>query len=71
MKKWLWVLVGVIIIAVVIGLFVHQKRAKQPEVIKIGAILPLTGNFAFFGEEIKKGIEIGIEKVKVIHLIYE
>jgi len=54
MKKWLWVLVGVIIIAVVIGLFVHQKRAKQPEVIKIGAILPLTGNFAFFGEEIKR-----------------
>lgn len=67
MKKWLWALVGVIVIAVVIGLFVHQKRAKQSEIIKIGAILPLTGDFAFFGEEIKKGIEIGIEKMKVIH----
>lgn len=37
---------------------------KDQGVIKIGAILPLTGNVSIFGEWIKQGIEIGIEDSK-------
>lgn len=52
---------------------------KQPEVIKIGAILPLTGPAAKYGESIKRGINLALEEVntaggarnKKITLIFE
>jgi len=43
--------------------------------IKIGAILPLTGDLAFLGEEIKKGIDLAVSEYKDkgidINVIYE
>jgi branched-chain amino acid transport system substrate-binding protein len=51
-------------------------KKKEPETIKIGAILPLTGPAAFFGQVAKAGLELGIEDVKKfkgvkIDVIYE
>jgi len=44
------------------------------EPLKIGALLPLTGDFAFFGEQAKQGMELAVaelnkdgEKVKIIY----
>ena len=37
---------------------------KDGKEIKIGAILPLTGDLAFLGEEIRKGIDIAVEEVR-------
>jgi branched-chain amino acid transport system substrate-binding protein len=37
---------------------------KEEKEIKIGTILPLTGDFAIFGEEIKKGIELAVDEAK-------
>lgn len=36
---------------------------KQPEEIKIGAILPLTGTAALLGTETKEGIDIAVEEI--------
>lgn len=46
---------------------------KQPEEIKIGAILPLTGDGAKYGEEAKNGIELALEELKdsKIKVFYE
>jgi branched-chain amino acid transport system substrate-binding protein len=36
---------------------------KEPKVIKIGAILPLTGPAAFYGEWGKKGIDLAVDEI--------
>lgn len=59
------------------GLFACKK--KEPETIKIGAILPLTGSAAPYGENAKNGIEIALEEInseggidgKKVEVIYE
>ncbi len=63
MKKWIWPLIGVIIIGIIVGIFVSQKRTKQPEVIKIGAILPLTGPAGKYGQWVKEGMELALSEV--------
>lgn len=63
MKK-LWI--GIVIIAVValaIVFFVNQTK-KEPEEIKIGAILPLTGPAAMYGEYAKEGIQLAIDELQ-------
>ena len=52
------------------------KDEKTSEPIKIGVILPLTGNQASYGEGIKEGLEIALAEINVnsaskISLIYE
>ena len=76
MKKIIW---AIIIIAIITGVvFLFGKGGKdvyKNETIKIGAILPLTGDLAFLGEEIKKGIDIAVLEYKDkgvdINVIYE
>ena len=65
MKK-IWI--GVIIIAAValsLLLIVTQVK-KESEEIRIGAILPLTGDAAIYGVEMKKGISLAVEELKEI-----
>ncbi len=59
-KTILWV----VIIVVVIGLIWYGlTRKPAEEVIKIGAILPLTGEAAIAGVSIQQGIEIAVEEI--------
>jgi branched-chain amino acid transport system substrate-binding protein len=65
----------VVILAVV--LIVTQTRKEEKE-IKIGAILPLTGDGATYGERVKKGIELAMNEIntqgfigKKISIIFE
>ena len=78
MKK-LGIILGIIIVvALAIGLIATHTK-KEPEEIKIGAILPLTGDAALYGESIKKGIDLAIEEInmaggikgKKVRIIYE
>ena len=39
------------------------NQNKPKEEIKIGAILPLTGESAFWGINIKNGIALGVEEI--------
>ena len=52
---------------------------KEPPVTKIGAILPLTGNYAAYGNKMKNGIDLALDRIKrtdsisgrTIQIIYE
>jgi len=57
-KIWLIVLAIIIIAGIIVGIRLTQKPAPKEQVIKIGAILPLTGRAADMGQEMKRGIEL-------------
>lgn len=63
MNKKIWIgIVAILLIAVVV--FVMQKGGQpQHEEIKIGAILPMTGSGAQYGEEVRRGMEIAIGEI--------
>jgi len=62
MKKF-WIVISLfIVVALVIVLVVIQTK-KEPDIIKIGAILPLTGDGAKYGEAAKKGINLALEEI--------
>ncbi|PJC28489.1 hypothetical protein CO053_04400 [Candidatus Shapirobacteria bacterium CG_4_9_14_0_2_um_filter_40_11] len=78
MKKiWIGITI-VVLVALAILLFITQTK-KEPQEIKIGAILPLTGDAALYGESIKKGIDLGVMQIneaggiqgKKISILYE
>jgi branched-chain amino acid transport system substrate-binding protein len=60
MKK-LWIGIGIVVVALAIVLIVTQTK-KEPEEIKIGAILPLTGGAGKYGEDAKLGIELAVDE---------
>jgi len=60
MKK-LWIGIGIVVVALAIVLVVTQTK-KEPQLIKIGAILPLTGSNAVDGETAKQAIDLAIEE---------
>lgn len=67
-----WVIGVIVIVAIVaVGYFV-TKGPSEPvstELIKIGAVLPLTGPGAFIGEELKKGMELANKEEKLSLII--
>lgn len=53
-----------VILSLTVGFFSFQSYAKkEPEVYKIGAILPLTGSAAFYAEWGKKGIDLAVDEI--------
>lgn len=76
-NKKLWITVGVVIliVAIIIGIRIYQPE-KEEDVIKIGAILPLTGPASTFGQYVKEGIDLAVEEINresrsTILIIYE
>jgi len=57
----------------------QKKEVKERESIKIGAVLPMTGDLAFLGEPIKHATDVAVEGInakggvrgKMIDVIYE
>jgi len=69
----LWIIVGVVVVVIVtifVSIRLSQKSAPQEQVIKIGAILPLTGELSLFGQWLKEGINLAALESKVI-IIFE
>ncbi len=57
MKKTL--LITVVILAIfIVALFVLSQKAQNKKEIRIGALVPLTGNYATLGERIRNGMEL-------------
>ncbi len=65
MTKLTKIIIGVIIAIIIIGgiWYIATRESKEEEVIKIGAILPLTGEAAIAGISIQQGIEIAVEEI--------
>lgn len=64
-KRNLWLIIGAIVViaAIVVGIRLTQKPAPKEQVIKIGAILPLTGPASTAGEFQKNGIETALQEI--------
>jgi branched-chain amino acid transport system substrate-binding protein len=56
-----------IVLAVCVGMFFAGCGEKKKETIKIGAILPLTGNLSAIGTGEKKGIELAYDSIKKLY----
>lgn len=75
-KTILWIsLLAIAAIGIYFVCSVQKENAKQDkEIVKIGVILPLTGNGAIYGNDIKKGIDLAYEQSilkEKIQLSYE
>ncbi|MFA5029534.1 MAG: penicillin-binding protein activator [Patescibacteria group bacterium] len=63
MKTKFWLIVIIIVLAIIaVAIFVSSKKLHQNQTIKIGVILPLSGNMASLGDDIKDGIVLANEK---------
>jgi len=71
-RKILIPLAILVVIIAAIAIYFTQKP-KEPETIKIGAILPLTGEVSIFGNWLKEGIEFALAEQNLpnIKIIYE
>jgi branched-chain amino acid transport system substrate-binding protein len=54
----------VILIIIIVLVIVFSKEKPLEGEVKIGVILPLTGELANYGNSWKRGIELGLEKIK-------
>lgn len=72
--KVIW---GIIAVAIIVAIFIAGSGRENKEAIKIGAIIGLTGNYQDVGENIRRGIDLGItyfsesNSGKKVGVIYE
>ena len=63
MKRNIWIGIGVVVaVALSLVLIVTQTK-KEPKEIKIGAILPLTGSAAPYGQNAQRGTNLAISEL--------
>ena len=58
-KVWIPIIVVIVALATIIPL----SCKKEPETIKIGVVLPLTGDGAAYGQKEKEGVELAIDEI--------
>ncbi len=67
--------IGLVVIVVVVGLlivFVGGILAHKPSPgLRVGVVLPLTGNFAALGEHAKNGYEMARANLSSVNVVYE
>jgi len=81
MKMKKKITISLIILAVIVtGIAIYfTQKPKEPETIKIGAILPLTGSASEIGEQHKMGLMLAVDEInsqggingKKLEIIYE
>lgn len=81
MSKNAWIGVALVAVAVLVGiiLFVVATHQGQANVVKIGAILPLTGDAAQYGKACQRGMDFAAEQLnarndangKTLSIVYE
>jgi len=77
-KKMVGWIIAVVVVLILI-LIPALSRQKQPQEIKIGAILPLTGDMAMYGNNDKMGIDLAVEEInksggingKMVQVLYQ
>lgn len=71
-RKVVLSIVAVLILTLVgIGIYRQVNMKQEKKVIKIGAILPLSGNLAFVGQFEKNSLEMALKGNKSVEIIYE
>jgi len=62
MKKT-WILFSTLMMVALAVVLIITQTKKEPREIKIGAILPLTGDLATYGENAKEGINLLVDEI--------
>jgi branched-chain amino acid transport system substrate-binding protein len=62
-RRALFAIIAVVVIAVVGWLIYRANVSPREEVIKIGAILPLTGELAEFGTDERRGMDLALREI--------
>ncbi len=78
MSKKIWVGI-VVVVLITITLFIIKNDKQHEDFIKIGAILPLSGDAATYGKALQKGMELAVIEInsggavldKPIAIVYE
>jgi branched-chain amino acid transport system substrate-binding protein len=75
-RRNVWITIGAVVVIAVVAIGIWQSRKPEGKVIKIGAILPLTGPGAIFAQYIQEGVELAVhelaESQKVrLEILYE
>lgn len=60
-KTIIWAVV--IVVIVLLGVWINSKNNSEAENFKIGVIAPLTGWAAYWGEDVKKAIDLATEEI--------
>jgi len=64
MRRGLWIVIAVVVVLAIVGGIIYSQRPRPEEnVIKVGAILPLTGPISYIGEQSKRGIDMAAEDI--------
>lgn len=72
MKKLIWTIV-IIVILVAIGVVARRNNeAVTPTAFKMASVLPMTGDFGFIGEEVKRGADVAVAEARAegIDVVY-
>lgn len=73
MNKKIILGIVVLMVLILVGIGIYRKVYKENEgkTVKIGAVLPLTGKFSFYGNEVKNALEIVQQTDSLIQFVYE
>lgn len=76
MKRKGFIIIGIAVVLSVVGAFVWKCTLKNNDTIKIGAILPLTGDLSSYSTQLKKGMDLALElynqnSTKKIEILFE
>jgi len=63
MRRNLWIGIGIAVAVILVAVFIVTQTKREPGEIKIGAILPLTGDIGIYGEKMKNGIDLPVEEI--------
>lgn len=64
MNKLWWVVIVVVVAGATLLFTYYKPNQTNDETIKIGAILPMTSDFGFLGQEINRGALIAVEEAQ-------
>jgi branched-chain amino acid transport system substrate-binding protein len=62
-RRNVWITIGAVVVIAIVAIGIWQSRKPEGKVIKIGAILPLTGDLAFFGNPEKELLLMAVDEV--------
>jgi len=62
MKK-LWIILSVVVVVALAIVLILTQTKKEANEIKIGVVLPLSGDGAAYGQKEREGIDLAVEKV--------
>jgi branched-chain amino acid transport system substrate-binding protein len=63
-KKFLFLLLVIVLVVLGTGIFSWQKlMRKEPQVVKIGVIAPLSGEVAQYGAEVRNGVQLAVSQL--------